>query len=70
MGLPQPGDMTLTLGDLCVALAEGALPSRKDDDYHVVRMLDVRRLQRRESAQMPPLDRWLEAVRSDTGIFA
>lgn len=70
MELSQPEDMTLTWGDLCVALAEGRLPSRKDGDYRVVRVLDLRRLQRRDSSQMLPLDRWLDTVRLDPSVFA
>ncbi len=70
MEMPQPEDGTLTLGDLCVALAEGTLPSRKDGEFRVVRVLDLRRLQRREASHMQPLDHLLDAVRSDSGIFA
>lgn len=70
MEMPQLEDGTLTLGDLCVALAEGQLPSNKDGDYRVVRVLDLRRLQRREASHKLPLDRWLDAVRSDSGILA
>lgn len=70
MELPQPEELTLTWGDLCVALAEGELPSRKTGDSYVVRDLDVRRLQRRTTMRMPRLDRWLDGVPSDAGILA
>ncbi|HEV8192800.1 MAG TPA: hypothetical protein VGP82_15150 [Ktedonobacterales bacterium] len=70
MELPQPEDLTLTWGDLCCALAEGKLPSRKTKDCYVVRQIDVRRLHRRTTARVHRLDRWLDGVQSDAGIFA
>ena len=63
-------DITLTWGDLCAALAEGELASRRSADSYKVRVLDVRRLQRRDGWQMLPLDRWLDVTQSGAGIFA
>jgi hypothetical protein len=70
MELPQPENLTLTWGDLCVALGEGELSSRKTKDCYVVRELDVRRLQRRATSRMHRLERWLDGVQSDAGILA
>ncbi len=70
MELPLPEDMALTWGDLCAALADGELGSRRTAGFYAVRLLDIRRLERRQRAHRQVFDRRTDTVRSDAGIPA